>query len=130
MRRTIISLAIAAIFAILAACATAPGNSAPPSPGDIANQICPSIIAVGEVLTVPGAVDPSIAADLEAAAPLVTAACSTGVQLPDLAALHDNALPVLVKLIQLAPIDPGQKASYILGISVARAVLGPVLHRE
>ena len=119
-------LCILAIFA-LSACATAPGNSAP-TPADIANQICPSIIAVGEVLTVPGAVDPSIAADLEAAAPLVMAACSTTVQFPDLKALHDNALPVLLKLVQLAPIDPGQKASYILGISVARAVLGPVLH--
>lgn len=113
----------------LSACAAAPGNSAPPSPAEIANQICPSIIAVGEVLTVPGAVDPSIAADLEAAAPLVMAACSTSVQLHDLQALHDEAIPVLLKLIQLAPIDPGQKAGYILGVTVARAAIGPVLHQ-
>ncbi|MEN6629799.1 MAG: hypothetical protein ABFC42_09150 [Sulfuricella sp.] len=125
MQKKIIALAIAALF--VAACASV--GQVAKTPAQIAADVCPSVQAVVAVLSVPGAVDPAVEADLLAAGPVISAVCNGGdlVQLADLRNLSANAVPALLKVIQWSPLPPADKQAATLGIAVAQALLAPVL---
>lgn len=120
-------LGLMALTAMLTACATVDGSA--PTPAQIAARVCPSATAVLEVLTVSGAVDPQVEADLLIAKPLVETACAAGTQVTafDLNELATKGVPALLKVIQASSLPDKDKAAAALGIAVAQAALAPLL---
>ncbi|MGA4275554.1 hypothetical protein ACKZDW_02615 (plasmid) [Ralstonia syzygii subsp. celebesensis] len=129
--KKLIALCIAMCAAMLAACATAPTGqpSTLPTPAQVAAQVCPSAQAVLAVLTVPGAIDPAVAADLATATPIVNAVCAAGatVTVLDLHSLAANGLPAILKIIQASPLPDKDKQAAVLGVAAAQAALAPII---
>ena len=123
-----IIIVLAAIF--ITACQTIgqPVQLTSKSPAQIAADVCPSVQAVIGVLSVPGAVDPAVEADLAVAAPIVNTVCNGGalVTLPDLQSLS-SVVPVLVKVVQLSPLPDDDKRAATLGIALIQAALAPLV---
>lgn len=121
-------IAVAAL--VLAACATVgqPVQLTSKTPAQIAADVCPSVQAVIGVLSVPGAVDPAVEADLAVAGPIVNTVCNGGalVTLPDLKSLS-SVVPVLVKVVQLSPLPDDDKRAATLGIALIQAALAPLV---
>ena len=120
-------LIIAALVALsLVACASV--GQVAKTPAQVAADICPSVQAVVAVLSVPGAVDPSVEADLLVSAPIVSAVCNGGqlVQLSDLKSLS-SIVPVLIKVVNLSPLPQADKQAAILGVAIVQAALAPLV---
>lgn len=120
-------LIIAALVALsLVACASV--GQVAKTPAQVAADICPSVQAVVAVLSVPGAVDPAVDADLLVAAPVVSSVCNGGqlVQLSDLKSLS-SIVPVLIKVVNLSPLPPADKQAAILGVAIVQAALAPLV---
>lgn len=119
-----------AVVVLLSACQTVgqPVQLTSKTPAQIAADVCPSVQAVLGVLSVPGAVDPAVEADLAVAAPIVNAVCNGGalVTLPDLQSLS-SVVPVLVKVVQLSPLQDDDKRAATLGIALVQAALAPLV---
>lgn len=124
-----IALIVVLFAAALAGCATLPTPTVQ-TPAQVAVQICPSLQSVASVLSVPGAIDPSDAATMERAAPVITAVCAApAAATPQtLASLQNDAAPLLLKAISAAPnLSARQKQDAILGIALAQAAIAPVI---
>ena len=120
-------LIIAALVALsLVACASV--GQAAKTPAQVAAEVCPSVQAVLAVLSVPGAVDPAVDADLLVAAPAVSAVCNGGqlVQLSDLKSLS-SIVPLLIKVVNLSPLPQADKQAAILGVAIVQAALAPLV---
>lgn len=120
-------IALIACALALSACASV-SQPVQKTPAQIAADICPSVQAVIGVLSVPGAVDPSVSTDLAVAAPIVATVCNGGalVKLSDLQSLS-SVVPVLVKVVQLSPLAADEKQAATLGIALVQAALAPLV---
>lgn len=102
----------------LAGCAT----MADGSPAEAAARICPPALAAVSVLSAPGALDDDAAAEVRAAGQVVGAVCDVG-DVGQVGSLRD-VLPLLRRVLELAPIDPADKSAAVIGLAVAEAVFG------
>lgn len=123
------SILVAVLMACaIAGCATTAGTQ--PTPAQVAAQVCPPIQAALTVLSVPGAVDPSVEANLMIAKPIVATVCNgaTFAAVADLHDLAEKAIPALLAIVESDPdISADDKKNAVLGVAVAQAVLAPVL---
>ncbi len=119
-----VSLFVGLVFAIVSTgCAT---TAEVKTPQEIAKQVCPSVTGVLDVLSVPGTLDSGAMSDLAVVKPVVEKVCSAGIEMPDVKSLAD-VVPVIVKLVNAAPIHDDDKRAAVISIAVVNAALAPLV---
>ena len=116
-------LLILAVAIGLAACGTSPVGQQ--NPQQIAAQVCPVAITTLQVAGsfTPG--DPKLVADIAIATPIVNTLCSEGatVSFSSLQEFNTTAFPVLLSVVNAAPVSDAQKAQIKLDLGGAQAIL-------
>lgn len=123
------ALAIAAAAMLsLSGCATAPGAQKP-APAQVIAQVCPVVqITMASLLVLPG-INEIARDDLATAGPIVNEVCA-GAETVDLSSvrrLADTALPALIRIANVAPIQQYEHDQIVLSLTVGQVVLAGVL---
>ena len=113
---------------LLTGCASVPQMQ---TPQQIAAQVCPSVRAVLTMLSVPGTVPNVSQQDLANVAPTVDKVCLDlqNVDALSLRALHNNAVPILMQIINASNLPEQDKQAAIATIMVAHAAVDPFINR-
>ena len=99
------------------------------TPAQVAAQVCPSLQAINTTLAVPGVIGVNDQANLAKVAPVVAKVCTDAQSASaiDVQALASKAVPVLLQLINAAPLAADQKTQFTVGITLVQAALAPAI---
>ena len=115
---------------LLAGCGTTP--VAQQSPQQIAAQVCPVATTTLAVAASFEISDPKLAADVAVATPIVNALCNGGavVSFTSLQSFNTTAFPVLLTVVDTAPLSEAQKTQMKLDLGAAQTILASVLQGQ